>query len=197
MEDHLATLRNGIFLCLAVAAVSGGSELIQPGSGDRDLAAFSLIVSALSALLWLKVWLAQRRRQAAAALLAEARATGKEPDGEHSYTNALLTTLAKTAPTPVALSLGKGVPPLRQFTEDPDHLEWIDSLPFRYHELDGTEVVSLILTLAGYRFYHLSRLDYELKALLVLGEGRTVPCRFHVRRTSRHPATPIVVSRAA
>lgn len=76
-------------------------------------------------------------------------------------------------------------------------LRWIDSKPFRYDELDGTEVVVLVLTLAGYRFYQLFRLNYELKALLVLGEQNTVPCRFHVRRTSYHPGAPIVVRKAA
>ncbi len=119
-----------------------------------------------------------------------------EPDGEDSYVNALLTTLAKGPGRPVTLVPGKGVPPLAPLAEDPEELDWIASLPFKYDELDATEVIATILTLAGWRFYHLWKTTYELKALLALPGGRESHVRFIVERVSRFPAAPIIVTKA-
>ena len=67
-----------------------------------------------------------------------------EPDGEASYVNCLLTTLAKTAPAPVQLAAPGPVPDLARLTNDPRELEWIGTLPFRYESLDAAKVIAII-----------------------------------------------------
>lgn len=68
-----------------------------------------------------------------------------EPDGEASYANCLLTTLAKAdAPAPVRIASGSPVPGLAQFARDPAQLEWIAELPFRYDTLDANRVIAIL-----------------------------------------------------
>jgi hypothetical protein len=67
-----------------------------------------------------------------------------EPDGEASYVNCLLTTLAKTAPRTVQVAAGRRVPELGNLTRDPQQLEWIAGLPFRYDSLDADKVIGII-----------------------------------------------------
>ena len=67
-----------------------------------------------------------------------------EPDGEASYVNCLLTTLAKNAPAPVQVAASSPVPDLARFTSDPQQLEWIRGLPFRYDALDAAKVIGII-----------------------------------------------------
>ena len=67
-----------------------------------------------------------------------------EPDGEASYVNCLLTTLARNSPAPVHVSVGHPVPDLAKLTEDPQQLNWINGLPFRYDSLDATKVIGII-----------------------------------------------------
>jgi len=67
-----------------------------------------------------------------------------EPDGEASYVNCLLTTLAKNAPAAVQVDGSSPVPDLARFTSDPQQLEWIRGLPFRYDALDAAKVIGII-----------------------------------------------------
>jgi hypothetical protein len=67
-----------------------------------------------------------------------------EPDGEASYVNCLLTTLAKNDPTPVRVAVSSPVPDLARFTSDPQQLEWIRGLPFRYDALNAVKVIGII-----------------------------------------------------
>ena len=68
-----------------------------------------------------------------------------EPDGEASYANCLLTTLAKAdTPAPVRIASGSPVPGLAQFARDPVQLEWIAELPFRYDTLDANRVIAIL-----------------------------------------------------
>jgi hypothetical protein len=67
-----------------------------------------------------------------------------EPDGEASYVNCLLTTLAKNAPVPVQVAVSSPVPELARFTSDPQQLEWIRALPFRHEALDAAKVIGII-----------------------------------------------------
>jgi hypothetical protein len=67
-----------------------------------------------------------------------------EPDGEASYVNCLLTTLAKNAPAPVQVAVSSPVPDLARLTGDPQQLEWIRGLPFRYDALDAAKVIGII-----------------------------------------------------
>ncbi len=67
-----------------------------------------------------------------------------EQDGEGSYLNCLLTTLAKLPPTPVEVIAGKPVPDLRLLASDPKECEWAADLPFQYDALDSAEVIRLL-----------------------------------------------------
>jgi hypothetical protein len=63
---------------------------------------------------------------------APASAQPTELDGEASYLNCLLTTMAKAPATTVELVSKQGVPDLAGLTRDRDELDWISRLPFRY-----------------------------------------------------------------
>jgi hypothetical protein len=67
-----------------------------------------------------------------------------EPDGEASYVNCLLTTLAKNLPVQVQVVASSPVPDLARFTSDPHQLDWIHGLPFRYDALDAAKVIGII-----------------------------------------------------
>lgn len=69
-----------------------------------------------------------------------------EPDGEASYTNILLTTLAKTGDKDRTLALVSGdpVPNPKEFTTDPEQLDYISTLPFRYERLNADLVIKII-----------------------------------------------------
>ena len=67
-----------------------------------------------------------------------------EPDGEASYVNCLLATLAKNSPMPVHVAASHPLPDLAKLTSDPQQLNWIGSLPFRYDSLDAAKVIGII-----------------------------------------------------
>jgi hypothetical protein len=67
-----------------------------------------------------------------------------EPDGEASYANCLLTTLAKNSPVPVQVAASDPVPDLARLTSNPQQLEWIRGLPFRYEALNAARVIAII-----------------------------------------------------
>ncbi len=118
-----------------------------------------------------------------------------KPDSEASYVNVLLTTLAKAPIASVVLTPGMAPPSLASFAVDAEEREWIDSHQFYYDRLDGTRIVALILTLAGWHFYHFLKTDYTLKTLLALPGGVERNVAFAVKRISRFPAAPIIVTR--
>lgn len=66
-----------------------------------------------------------------------------EPDGEQSYTNMLLTTLGKAnyRQGSVTIFAGEAAPNLREFTSDPEELEYISTLLFRYDRLNTNFIV--------------------------------------------------------
>ena len=69
-----------------------------------------------------------------------------EPDGEASYANILLTTLAKAGDKENVVRIVSGQPPPnpKQFTADPRELEYISTLPFRYEMLKADLVIKTI-----------------------------------------------------
>ena len=69
-----------------------------------------------------------------------------EPDGEASYTNILLTTLAKAGyrDKAVTITSGQPLPHPKEFTTDPAELEYISMLPFRYETLNADMVIKII-----------------------------------------------------
>jgi hypothetical protein len=69
-----------------------------------------------------------------------------EPDGEASYTNILLTTLAKTGDKTKTVSIisGQSLPNPKELTTDAEELEYISTLPFRYEKLNAAIVTKII-----------------------------------------------------
>jgi hypothetical protein len=74
-----------------------------------------------------------------------------EPDGERSYANCLLTTLAKGTSPSARVTSGRPVPDLAALTTNPDELDWIAGLPFKYERLDADEVIEIISGIAKWR----------------------------------------------
>jgi hypothetical protein len=71
-----------------------------------------------------------------------------EPDGEASYANCLLTTMAKAPKRAVHIAAGSPLPNLAQIATDPGELEWISALPFKYGQLDADQIVDTLVRLA-------------------------------------------------
>ena len=99
-----------------------------------------------------------------------------EPDGEASYANCLLTTLAKGPGTPVQIGSGLPLPDLAGLTTDPKQLEWIGELPFKYEALDTDKVMAILLKVAGS--------SGVLKAQLATGAGQRQAVSFQLTATT-------------
>jgi hypothetical protein len=99
-----------------------------------------------------KVFLFGREEYSLNLLAASDRPPGwriSEDDGEASYANCLLTTLAKGSARSVTIISGSPLPDLATLTRDPEELDWIAELPFRYDALDAQEVINVLLGAAG------------------------------------------------
>jgi hypothetical protein len=102
-----------------------------------------------------------------------------EPDGEASYANCLLITLAKAdAPPPVRIAGGSPVPGLAQFARDPAQLEWIAELPFRYDTLDAVKVIGILQRIVKWSQPDRGESKGALKAQLATGGGQRQPVSF-------------------
>lgn len=97
-----------------------------------------------------------------------------ENDGEASYVNSLLTTLAK-APDgrPAQVTSGRPLPDLAGFATDPDELDWIAGLPFRYDELDADEVIEILKRVAGWSWYHGFAKSKSFHTRLIMSGGES------------------------
>jgi hypothetical protein len=91
----------------------------------------------------------------------------REPDGEGSYANCLLTALGKAAAGSVEVAAGGPVPNLTSLTRDPEELKWIAELPFRYETLDSQKVIDVLLTAAGRSKLNPFKREWTLKTKLV------------------------------
>jgi hypothetical protein len=68
-----------------------------------------------------------------------------EPDGEASYANILLTTLAKAnSNNVVSIVSGQPLPNPKELTTNTEELEYISTLPFRYENLNADMVIKVI-----------------------------------------------------
>lgn len=69
-----------------------------------------------------------------------------EPDGEASYANILLTTLVKAGYKNRAVNIvsGQPLPNPKEFTTDPEELDYISSLPFKYDKLNADMVIKIL-----------------------------------------------------
>jgi hypothetical protein len=77
-----------------------------------------------------------------------------EYDGEASYANCLLTTLAKGGGGPARITPSRPLPNLAELATDPDELDWIAGLPFKYDELDADVVIEILKRVAGWGWFH-------------------------------------------
>jgi hypothetical protein len=101
-----------------------------------------------------------------------------EFDGEASYANCLLTTLAKLEEAAVEVVSGDPVPNLARLTSEPDDLDWIEGLPFHYDKLDADRVIHLILNFAGWRRCEFWKTRGVLRAQLATGAEGMTPVTF-------------------
>ena len=102
-----------------------------------------------------------------------------EPDGEASYVNCLLTTLAKSgAGASAKLVTAAPLPDLTGLTQDAVELEWIANLPFRYDQLDAGKAIEILTNKRS--LWQRLKNEWLIKTLLVTkGEQRT--CQFSLR----------------
>jgi hypothetical protein len=109
-----------------------------------------------------------------------------EPDGEASYANCLLVTLAKMRHPSIAIQEGRPVPNLATLTEDPQELFWIGKLPFKYDQLDTKLVTKILLRHAEFRLSSLLSRTWFLRARLALSahESRFVCFRLSKTKTA-------------
>lgn len=103
-----------------------------------------------------------------------------EPDGEASYINCLLTTLAKRTPLAIEVIAGQPVPDLATLTADPLQLAWIAELPFRYEALSAEKVIAIALKLGKWTKGSDGVTTGILQTKLAIG-GQLQPVTFHMR----------------
>jgi hypothetical protein len=111
-----------------------------------------------------------------------------EPDGEASYANCLLVTLAKGPRKPVTIVEGKALPDLASLSiDDPNEQEWIAKLPFNYQTLKAHQVIDILLHAAGFRWYKFWKSSGILPALLALpnNQSRNVAFKLFLSEPTR------------
>ena len=106
-----------------------------------------------------------------------------EHDGEASYLNCLLTTLAKGTSRSAVVASGHALPNLADLTTDAQELDWIAGLPFKYDELDADEVIEIMLRFAGWRWYHFFKTRRVFHARLATRPNELKPVSFTLTLT--------------
>jgi hypothetical protein len=101
-----------------------------------------------------------------------------EPDGEGSYANCLLTTLAKGTHPSVQVTSGCELPNLADLTSDLEELDWIAGLPFKYDKLNADEIIDIIIKAAGWRRYNIFKTKGVFQARVVTGPDEWKPVTF-------------------
>jgi hypothetical protein len=107
-----------------------------------------------------------------------------EPDGEASYVNCLLTTLAKNLPVQAQVAVSHPLPDLAHFTSDPRQLEWIRGLPFRYDALDAAKVIGIIQRVSKLPIPNGSPSSGTLTAQLATAGGKREKVSFRLTLTA-------------
>jgi hypothetical protein len=97
-----------------------------------------------------------------------------EPEGERSYANCLLTTLATGSVASVVLSSESPLPDLAGLTQDPEELDWIASLPFRYDQLDFAQVLGNLVAFSG-GAVNWARQEWTFSPVLASAKGNSKP----------------------
>lgn len=96
----------------------------------------------------------------------------REPDGEASYVNCLLTTLAKSTRSEAQVLAGAPLPDLARIATDPEELEWVATLPFTYNRLSAEQVIAILTGLAKPTKTGLFSSALIIKAKLFTDSGR-------------------------
>jgi hypothetical protein len=97
-----------------------------------------------------------------------------EANGEPSYTNCLLLSLAKSLGAKAILKSGQAVPHIESISPNPSELPWIRGLPFDYGKLNTDAVIRIILGVF--------KANNEITARMVLSDGKTEMVRFQIKR---------------
>ncbi|MFL6335747.1 MAG: hypothetical protein ACJ754_20750 [Pyrinomonadaceae bacterium] len=105
-----------------------------------------------------------------------------EYDGERSYANSLLTTLAQGTSPEVRVTSGRPLPDLVTLTTNPDQLDWIAGLPFKYDRLDADKVIETVSSLAKWTGFFKNK--GEIIAKLALPGGKLVMVNFTLSFTT-------------
>lgn len=109
-----------------------------------------------------------------------------EPDGEASYTNILLTTLAKTGDKTKTVSIisGQSLPNPKELTTDTEELEYISTLPFSYEKLNADIVTKIIWDNAKpTSFLERFQSTRVFKAKLALSATKAIDVAFQLKLT--------------
>jgi hypothetical protein len=116
-----------------------------------------------------------------------------EPDGEASYANILLTTLAKARDKDKTVSIisGQALPNPKELTTDAGELEFISTLPFRYEQLNAETVIKILWD-NGQPGNFLKRFQptRTFKARLVDSNGRARDVAFQLKLSSTSNENP-------
>ena len=97
-----------------------------------------------------------------------------EPEGERSYANCLLTTLATGSVPSVVLSSDGPAPNLAELTQDPEELDWIAGLPFRYNLLQAVLVITNLVGFSGGAM-NWARQEWTFSPVLASAKGNRKP----------------------
>ena len=107
-----------------------------------------------------------------------------EPDGEASYVNMFLTVLAKENDKTRIVSIvsGKGLPDLSNLTTDPEELDYISTLPFKYNQLDADIVINTILSSSKGTLFNKS--TRKLKGKVALSKDEAIDVSYQLLITN-------------
>ena len=119
-----------------------------------------------------------------------------EPDGEASYAKCLLTTMAKGSTLSVELVPGSAVPDLAALGTNPDDLEWIAGLPFRYELLDAEKVIAVLLNAVSKGNVDPSQKEWVLTTKVVSKTEAPRIQKFVLRREQKWFKTILHISKA-
>jgi hypothetical protein len=145
-----------------------------------------------------KVFLHDRTKYNLHPLAPSARPPGwriAEPDGEASYANCLLTTLAKGTAESVTIVSGEPLPDLAELTGDPEELDWIAGLPFRYDLLNAGNAIGFLLNTAAKGKVDPQQNEWTLATKLVVQGAEPRILKFVFRRERKWLKTILHVNK--
>ena len=108
-----------------------------------------------------------------------------EPDGEASYANCLLVTLAKSPGTMAMLQSGYGVPSLLEINNNQKELLWILGLPFNYQKLNGDLVIHTLLKIPSKPSSDMPDKSQIFNARMVLSDGKSDTVYFEIKQVDQ------------